>query len=377
MGIKEKIKDIETEMAKTQKNKATEHHIGRLKAKLAKLRRELLEPPKGSGGKEGEGFAVQKQGNARVSLVGFPSVGKSSLLSKLTKTESKASSFEFTTLTCVPGVIHYNDAKIQLLDLPGIIEGAAQGKGNGKQVLAVAKASDMILIMLDPLKGNEQKKKILKELDAMGIRVNRRKPNISVKRVKTGGIQLTSTAKLTKLDEKTCQAILHEYKIHNAEIICREDCTVDDFIDEVEGNRKYLNAVFVYNKIDTITIEDVDELARRPKSMVISVNMGLNLDYLLEVIWETLDLVRVYTKKVRNLEIGSNGETSKEALLTSPTLLSSPNGGRDAQSGLCANLSIRTSSMSSSTPWFGEEVPSSLLRLAVLVSSLTSYWFRS
>lgn len=65
---------------------------------------------------------------------GFPSVGKSSLLTILTGTESEAAAYEFTTLTCIPGVIHYNDAKIQLLDLPGIIEGAAQGKGRGRQV---------------------------------------------------------------------------------------------------------------------------------------------------------------------------------------------------------------------------------------------------
>lgn len=61
-------------------------------------------------------------------------MGKSSLLNELTGTESEAAAYEFTTLTCIPGVIHYNDAKIQLLDLPGIIEGAAQGKGRGRQV---------------------------------------------------------------------------------------------------------------------------------------------------------------------------------------------------------------------------------------------------
>lgn len=56
------------------------------------------------------------------------------MLSTLTQTESEAASYEFTTLTCIPGVIQYRGANIQLLDLPGIIEGAAQGKGRGRQV---------------------------------------------------------------------------------------------------------------------------------------------------------------------------------------------------------------------------------------------------
>lgn len=55
----------------------------------------------------------------------------------MTKTESEAASYEFTTLTCIPGVIDYNGANIQLLDLPGIIEGAAQGKGRGNIFIPV------------------------------------------------------------------------------------------------------------------------------------------------------------------------------------------------------------------------------------------------
>jgi hypothetical protein len=71
MGILEKIKEIEEEMARTQKNKATEYHLGLLKARLAKLRTQLLEPTgKSSGG--GEGFETKRSGDARVVLIGFP-----------------------------------------------------------------------------------------------------------------------------------------------------------------------------------------------------------------------------------------------------------------------------------------------------------------
>ena len=75
MGILEKIADIEREISRTQKNKATEYHLGLLKAKLAKYRHELLEPKGGSGSKNtGDGFDVMKSGNARVVMIGFPSV---------------------------------------------------------------------------------------------------------------------------------------------------------------------------------------------------------------------------------------------------------------------------------------------------------------
>jgi ribosome-interacting GTPase 1 len=62
--------------------------LGLLKAKLAKLKRELIEPTGGKkGGPGGEGFEVSKSGDARVGMIGFPSVGKSTLLTKITGTK--------------------------------------------------------------------------------------------------------------------------------------------------------------------------------------------------------------------------------------------------------------------------------------------------
>uniref|UniRef100_K1Q0G7 GATOR complex protein NPRL3 n=1 Tax=Magallana gigas TaxID=29159 RepID=K1Q0G7_MAGGI len=296
MGILEKIAEIEREISRTQKNKATEYHLGLLKAKLAKYRQQLLEPTGKSAGK-GEGFDVMKSGDARVALIGFPSVGKSTLLSTLTSTKSECAAYEFTTLTCIPGVIEYNGAKIQLLDLPGIIEGAAQGKGRGRQVIAVARTADLVVMMLDATKSKIQKELLTAELESVGIRLNKRKPNIYFKQKKGGGISFNSTLPLTKCNEKMVQLILHEWKIFNAEVLFREDCTSDEFVDVILGSRVYMPCLYVYNKIDQISIEEIDRIAREPSSVVVSCNMRLNLDYLLEMVWEYLALVRVYTKK--------------------------------------------------------------------------------
>ncbi|KAI9225713.1 MAG: P-loop containing nucleoside triphosphate hydrolase protein [Piptocephalis tieghemiana] len=305
MGILEKIAEIEREISRTQKNKATEYHLGLLKAKLARYRVQLLEP-KGSGPK-GEGFDVMKSGDARVVMIGFPSVGKSTLLTKLTDTHSEVAGYEFTTLTCVPGKIQYMGAQIQLLDLPGIIEGASQGKGRGRQVIAVANTADLVLMMLDATKSKKQRELLETELEAIGIRLNQAKPNVYFKVKTGGGITFNSTCKLSKLNEKMVVNILHDYRIHNADILVREDVTVDQFIDVVLGNRKYLRCLYVYNKIDQISMEEVDRLAREPMSVVVSCESDLNLDYLVERIWSELNLLRIYTKRRGELPDFSDG----------------------------------------------------------------------
>jgi len=292
-----KIQEIEAEMARTQKNKATSYHLGILKAKLAKCRRELLTPSgKGSGATAGEGFDVTKSGDARVGLIGFPSVGKSTLLNKLTGTFSELAAYEFTTLTCIPGVINYKGAKIQLLDLPGIIEGAKDGKGRGRQVIAVARTCNLILVVLDSISSVTHKRIIERELEGFGIRLNKQPPNLSFKMKDKGGINLSHTIQPTHLDLDTVKAICGEFKIHNADITLRYDATEDDLIDVIQGNRVYIPCVYVLNKIDQITIEELDIFDKLPHWVPISAHQEWNFDELMEKIWEYLNLIRIYTK---------------------------------------------------------------------------------
>jgi len=145
--IEEQIKEIEAELARTQYNKKTQHHIGKLKAKLARLKDEL--EVRRSKGPKSEGYAVRKSGHATVALVGFPSVGKSTLLNMITNATSEVAPYQFTTLTVIPGLLEHRGAKIQFLDMPGLIKDASKGKGRGREVLSVVRSAGLILLMLD------------------------------------------------------------------------------------------------------------------------------------------------------------------------------------------------------------------------------------
>jgi uncharacterized protein len=295
MGLPEKIKQIEEEMKKTQIHKHTEHHIGLLKAKLARLRAEL-EASTSKGG--GQVFEIRKGGDATVVLIGLPSVGKSTILNRLTNAKSKVASYAFTTLTVVPGILRYNGADIQILDLPGIISGASSGKGRGRRVLSVARNADMILLILDVFQPG-QIELLRHELHEMGIRIDQKPPDVTVTRTNKGGLALTTSVKLTKLSPATVKGIAEAYGLSNGGILVREDITDDQLIDVLTGNRRYAPALVVLNKVDLVNAQYLAAVKEQLGTdfVPVSAEKGLNMDLLAERIWEKLDFIRIYLKR--------------------------------------------------------------------------------
>ena len=294
-----RIAAIQKEIKTTPCHKATEHHLGRLKARLAKLKDEKVREAskKGAGG---AGFGVKKAGDATVVLVGPPSVGKSTLINKLTKAVSKVGPYAFTTTTVIPGMMQYNGANIQIFDVPGLIAGAAEGKGRGKEVISQVRPADLILLMTDQ-EHLSVINNLKKELDQAGIRLDQEPPAVLIHKKQKGGIKILSVVKQS-LAKETIEKIAGEFRLGNAEIVIREDITIERLIDALAGSRQYLPYFIVVNKIDKLSLKKLEELKKEfagQKTVFISCLKNIGLEDLKRTVWDELGLIRVYLKKKR------------------------------------------------------------------------------
>ena len=283
--IQEQVEEIEEVLRKTPHHKATNGFIGAMRAKIARLKdKEVETSSKGSGG--GGGYAVKKQGDATIVLIGPPSAGKSTLINLLTNAESKVAAYAFTTVSVIPGMLKYKEAYIQILDVPGLIEGASIGKGRGKEVLSVARGSDLLVIMTDPerLKFFDQ---ILVELEKAGIRINKRKPHVRIEKAISGGLAVRSNFK-QDFDDQTVINIANEFGVKNGRVAIKEKVTVDELIDSFSERIVYKSAIFVVNKVDTNKGQKYEDL------IYISADKEMGIEELKEIIWKELKLVTVY-----------------------------------------------------------------------------------
>jgi hypothetical protein len=275
-SIEEKIREIEEEIRNTQYNKATEKHIGLLRAKIARLR-DLQEKSKGV-----RTIGIRKGGDATCALCGPPSVGKSTILNAITDAESKVADYDFTTLSVIEGMMIHRGAHIQIFDTPGLIENAHEGRGMGKEILSTLRVCDLLIVVLDVDRAS-YREEIEKELYKAGIRLNRKRPAINVKKRDRGGIEVYGF-----VDKDFVRNIASEAGIVNASIYTGRGVRVEDIVDYFSGSIVYTKALWVMNKAD-----NNEEL--KSFDLCISAKTGRNIDKFKDLIFERLELIRVYT----------------------------------------------------------------------------------
>ena len=297
MTSSEKIKDLEEEISNTKYNKKTQHAIGLMKAKLAMMKERATQRASVGKAKGDDRFAVRRTGDGTVVLLGFPSVGKSTLLNKITNAKSDIASYAFTTLRAIPGLMEYKHAKIQIIDVPGIVSGAASGHGRGKEVMGMLRSADLILILVDAL-FPEHYGAILNEINETGIRVQQEKPDVRITKKERGGITIGATVRLTKIEQKTIVEIAREMRINNADFFIKSDIDADQLIDVIEGNRVYTKSLTVISKIDLISEEELKRLKDIIKpDVVVSAETGNGIEELKEKIYQKMGFIRVFLKE--------------------------------------------------------------------------------
>ncbi len=298
--ITEKIKALEKMYATVPKHKGTEKLRLQIKRRLAELRKELeKQQAQGRGG--GYSFSVKKEGAAQIVLAGLPNVGKSFLLRQLTGVDTDVADYPFTTVEPIPGMMKHKDVQIQLVEVPGLVEGAALGKGMGTQLLAVIRNADAIAIVIDlsqdPIR---QMEIILKEFERAGIKLNKRRPRIEIKRTPTGGIVINGQENI-KGDIGEVMKMLREEKIHSAEITVKEPVTLEEFADALDESLVWRRAIIIANKGDAPgSRENYEKLVReygdRFKIVPVSAKKGINIDVVKDALYELADIIRVFTK---------------------------------------------------------------------------------
>lgn len=268
MTIEEEIRRLEEEILNTQKNKSTEHHIGRLKSKIAKLKEDKEKQAK----KAKKSLGVRKSGDATAVLIGPMGSGRSTLLNRLTGAKPSDD-----PLSTTPGILSHKGAKIQIIDIPDI--------AFGREALPIIWSSDLAIFVIDPSRPDPSE--YIRILQDSGIRLNQRPPDVVMRITAKGGINISTTTD-PGLDSSTIEAVLKKHKIHSADVIIREKLTEKRLADALE-ERKYLKAIAVMNKAEL-----AEELPRG--AIPISALDGTGVDSLKDKIFDSLDLIRIYNK---------------------------------------------------------------------------------
>lgn len=300
----EKIRLMREFISLVPKHKGTAKLLANVRRRIAVLEDELEKSKARKKGGHG-GFSVPKEGAGQIIILGPTNVGRSSLLASVTNAKVEVSPIPFTTRKPAIGMLPFKDVQFQLVEAPAIVEGAAEGKLNGTQILGLARNADGLILMVDLLDDPLGQYQIMRsELEESGILVEKPAGEVEVIRRSVGaGVQIMGGGILVDCTSEDVRRMLESYRINSAIVKIKGKVRLEDIEDSLFSSTIYKPALIVANKVDAPGAEEkLQQLKTMLKDaalplVAISCHTKQGLDVLGEHIFEMLNIIRVYTKE--------------------------------------------------------------------------------
>ncbi len=310
----EKIKALEEFLSAVPKHKGTANLRLWATRRLAELREEIEIRRRKRAGR-GPRFFIEKEGAAQVIVIGPPNTGKSSVVSILTGAKTKIADYPYSTIEPVPGMYKFKDVLFQLIDTPPLSPGSRSGLNT--RIIGLIRNADAIMIILD-VNGDpiDDFKRIYDELNGHGILLHKPRGRVVIERQRSGklGIRVALMGRLLDCTPDDIRKLLESYRINNALVKIYGDVTLDDVEQAIFESRLYKPSIIVINKAD-LDLKKAITNGRLLKKMnpdipvfVVSAKWRRGFEKLGEILFNELELIRIYTKQ-------PNGEVSDKPLL--------------------------------------------------------------
>jgi ribosome-interacting GTPase 1 len=303
---REKMEKMQEFLKYVPQHKGTMKLRGQIKKKIAVIRNDLEEKKRKGTGKSSGGpkLFIEKEGAAQVALIGVTNVGKSCLMSAATNSKVVVTPTPYSTHEPVPGIMNYMDVQFQIVEAPAVIAGSADGRAGGRVTLGLARNADGVILMVDLSRDPVgQLELVLGELEKSRVLVSKPSGRVDIDRRHAGAaLRIILVGRLIDCSIRDVEDLLRGYKINDAIVRISGDVTLDDVEDAIFESTIYKPAVVVGNKLDLNGAEaNLRVLKKYVKDKLPVVAMSCarkeGLDKLGKAIFESLGVIRIYTKE--------------------------------------------------------------------------------
>ena len=307
---RERLQRMEEFLSLVPKHKGTAKTCAQVKKQMAALRKDLEEKKrKKKAGKSGPKVFMEKEGAAQLVLISLTKAGKSSLLAAVTRAKVEISASPYATREPVPGIMSFQDLQFQIIEAPALMEGAADGKAWGLQTLGIARNADGIIIVIDLSQDPVgQLSEILDEMTKARISTSKPKSRVEIERKYMGvGLRIIVLGRLVDCTFPEVETLLKGYNVTDAFVKIYGEATLNDVEEAIFETMVHKPAIIVANKIDIEGAEGNLKLLRaylgnRLPIIAVSAAKGTGLEALGDVLFRTLQIMRVYTKEPNERE---------------------------------------------------------------------------